>query len=505
MTTFSELGLIDPLVRAVEAEGYQTPTPIQVQSIPPLLAGRDLLGCAQTGTGKTAAFALPLLQRLSTEVRTTGLRHVRVLVLAPTRELAHQIQDSFRTYGRNLPLKSTVIYGGVGQNPQVKAMQAGVDVLVATPGRLWDLMGQGHVKLDRLEAFVLDEADRMLDMGFIHDVRRIVAKLPARRQTMLFSATMPTEILHLTATLLHDPVRVEVTPVASTAERIEQRVLFVRQADKRALLEHLLADPAVERALVFTRTKHGANRVAEHLEHASVPAQAIHGNKSQNARQRALDEFKSGRVRVLVATDIAARGIDIDGISHVINYDMPVEPEAYVHRIGRTARAGAVGVAWSLCDHDERQHLRSIERVIRQPVPVEGEHPFQPGDPRYVARAPEQDDRPARGARPPSRPSKPESARPGYRPGQPGGQHRAAHSAGGHTPAGGQPQSRPVQAGAKPRPAEPAKSANPARSGGDWMQELNHRGGETGSGRSEGGRATGGRSSGNGNGRRRAG
>jgi ATP-dependent RNA helicase RhlE len=376
MTTFTDLKLSAPLLQALATEGYETPTPIQAQAIPALLEGRDLLGIAQTGTGKTAAFALPLLQRLTSTDRRAAPRSVRALILTPTRELCVQVLDSFRSYGRHLRLSRVAIYGGVSQGPQVQALSRGVDVLVATPGRLLDLMNQGQVKFDGLEAFVLDEADRMLDMGFILPVKRIVAKLPAQRQTLMFSATMPQAVQGLVASLLKEPVRVEVTPVATTAERIAQRVLFVEKANKRPLLEKLLGDQSISRALVFTRTKHGANKVAESLARAGVRADAIHGNKSQNARQKALNDFRNGKVRVLVATDIAARGIDVDGVTHVINFDLPNEPESYVHRIGRTARAGNEGIAISFCDGEERAFLRDIEKTIRQPVPVDADHPF---------------------------------------------------------------------------------------------------------------------------------
>jgi ATP-dependent RNA helicase RhlE len=376
MTTFTELKLSAPLLQALATEGYETPTPIQAQAIPPLLEGRDLLGIAQTGTGKTAAFALPLLQRLTTTDRRAGPRNVRALILTPTRELCIQILDSFRSYGRHLRLSRVAVYGGVSQGPQVQALSRGVDVLVATPGRLLDLMNQGQVRFDQLEAFVLDEADRMLDMGFIVPVKRIVAKLPKERQTLLFSATMPQDVAGLAASLLKEPVRVEVTPVATTAERISQRVHFVEKANKRALLQHLLGNQGIARALVFARTKHGANKVAEQLDRAGVRTDAIHGNKSQNARQKALNDFRNGKVRVLVATDIAARGIDVDGITHVINFDLPNEPESYVHRIGRTARAGNDGIAISFCDAEERAFLRDIEKTIRQQVTVDVDHPF---------------------------------------------------------------------------------------------------------------------------------
>jgi len=376
MTTFSDLSLGAPLLQALATEGYEKPTPIQAQAIPPLLEGRDLLGIAQTGTGKTAAFALPLLHRLTTTDRRAGPRGVRALILTPTRELCIQILDSFRSYGRHLRLSRAAVYGGVSQGPQVHTLSRGVDVLVATPGRLLDLMNQGQVRFDQLEAFVLDEADRMLDMGFIVPVKRIVAKLPKERQTLLFSATMPQDVAGLAASLLKEPVRVEVTPVATTAERISQRVHFVEKANKRALLAHLLSDQGIARALVFARTKHGANKVAEQLDRAGVRTDAIHGNKSQNARQKALSDFRNGKVRVLVATDIAARGIDVDGITHVINFDLPNEPESYVHRIGRTARAGNDGIAISFCDAEERAFLRDIEKTIRQQVTVDADHPF---------------------------------------------------------------------------------------------------------------------------------
>ena len=372
---FDDLKLIEPLLRAVRTEGYSTPTPIQEQAIPHVLDGRDLLGCAQTGTGKTAAFALPILQHLAQNPRQG--HHIRVLVLAPTRELASQIGDSFRTYGRHTGVKQVTIFGGVGQQPQVDKLRNGPDVVVAAPGRLLDLMNQGHVRLDKIEVFVLDEADRMLDMGFIHDVRRVIAALPKQRQTLLFSATMPEEIQDLAHNILINPVKVEVTPVASTVDKIDQSVFFVEKKDKPALLEHLLQDKGISRVLVFTRTKHGANKVVQRLEAAKIFAEAIHGNKSQTAREAALKNFKSGRTRVLVATDIAARGLDVDEISHIINYDLPNEPETYVHRIGRTARAGASGIAYSFCEVEERDYLRDIERLIKLHVPVIEEHPFR--------------------------------------------------------------------------------------------------------------------------------
>jgi ATP-dependent RNA helicase RhlE len=375
--SFADLALVEPLQRALSEANYLVPTPIQANAIPPLLAGRDLLGVAQTGTGKTAAFALPMLQLLSTQRTPPGARSARALVLTPTRELAVQIDESFRTYGHHLGLRHTVVYGGVGQKPQVDTLARGVDILVATPGRLLDLMSQGHVRFDKLSIFVLDEADRMLDMGFIRDVRKVVAVLPRQRQTLLFSATMPQEIGSLAQSLLSDPVRVEVTPVSSTVERIDQRVYFVDSANKRPLLAAMLQDTAITRALVFTRTKHGANRLAEHLGRAAIHTEVIHANKSQSARQRALENFRAGRVRVLVATDIAARGIDIEGISHVINYDLPEVPESYVHRIGRTARASASGTALSLCGAEEQKLLRNIEKLTRRAIAVVEDHPYR--------------------------------------------------------------------------------------------------------------------------------
>ncbi|HEX4417766.1 MAG TPA: DEAD/DEAH box helicase [Kofleriaceae bacterium] len=374
---FSELGLLPALERAVADEGYETPTPIQARAIPHVLAGRDLLGLAQTGTGKTAAFALPILQRLSKKEPAGRGRPIRCLILTPTRELASQIQDSFATYGKHLTLRSFVIFGGVGMDAQKQALRAGMDVLVATPGRLLDLAGQGLVQLNALEVFVLDEADRMLDMGFIHDVRKVIRLLPRERQTLFFSATMPREAQELADNLLKNPETVAVVPPATTAERIDQEVYFVEKADKRALLVDVLRDTSMRRVLVFSRTKHGANRIAEHLVKAGVGAEAIHGNKSQNARERALAGFKSGRVRVLVATDIAARGIDIDDVTHVVNFDVPEVPETYVHRIGRTARAGAAGMALSFVETDERLDWRNIEKLTRQEIPVVEGHPYE--------------------------------------------------------------------------------------------------------------------------------
>jgi ATP-dependent RNA helicase RhlE len=371
---FADLRLAEPIVRSVVTEGYTIPTPIQVQAIPHVLAGRDLLGCAQTGTGKTAAFALPILHNLIKTPHAHS-RKIRVLVLTPTRELAAQIGESFRTYGRHTGLRHAVIFGGVGQGPQVSSLRSGIDILVATPGRLMDLMEQGHVHLQSVEVFVLDEADRMLDMGFIHDIRRIVPHLPQRRQTLMFSATMPAEIQRLAETILRNAAEVRVAAEAAAADTVVQSVYHVAKGDKPALLQHLLMKNGMPRTLVFTRTKHGADKVVKKLRAAGVRAEAIHGNKTQGARQRAMSSFKSQKPPVLVATDIASRGIDIDDISHVINYDIPHEAETYVHRIGRTGRAGASGIALSFCDPEERTDLRAIERLIRKPIPVCKDHP----------------------------------------------------------------------------------------------------------------------------------
>jgi ATP-dependent RNA helicase RhlE len=370
---FSSLNLIEPLRRALAAEGYARPTPIQERAIPYVLEGRDLLGCAQTGTGKTAAFALPLLQRLAAE-RTDP--KVRALVLSPTRELAAQIGERIAAYGKHLDLRHAVIYGGVSQFHQVRALRPCPAVIVATPGRLLDLCAQRLIDLSHVEILVLDEADRMLDMGFIHDVKRIVAMTPRSRQTLFFSATMPPDIVSLAKSILNDPVRVDVAPAVKTAETVKHSVYFVARPHKRALLVHLLEDPAIERALVFTRTKHGASRIAGQLERASIRSGAIHGDKTQGARERALADFRAGTTRVLVATDIAARGIDVDGVSHVVNYDLPAAAESYVHRIGRTGRAGASGIAFSFCDDEERPLLTSIERLIGAKIAVVSDHPM---------------------------------------------------------------------------------------------------------------------------------
>ena len=375
---YKDSGLIQPILRAVTEMGYTDLSPIQEEAIPPVLQGKDLIGCAQTGTGKTAAFGLPILQQLAGDDRAKRgpRRPIRSLVLTPTRELAIQIYDNMRQYGKYLPLTTEVIFGGVSQNPQTERLARGVDILVATPGRLNDLIGQGYIRLSEVEVFVLDEADRMLDMGFIHDVKKVIAQLPKARQTLLFSATMPAEIEKLSRTILIDPVRVAVTPVSSTVETIQQSVYFVDKANKRRLLLHLVKNNEMDSVLVFTRTKHGADRVVRELGKAGVKALAIHGNKSQNARQNALESFKNRTVRVLVATDIAARGLDISELSHVINYDLPNIPESYVHRIGRTGRAGRGGIALSFCDIEEKPYLADIEKLIRQSIPVVEEHPY---------------------------------------------------------------------------------------------------------------------------------
>ena len=429
---FESLKLIDPLLHAVKAEGYETPTPIQIQAIPLVLARKDVLACAQTGTGKTAAFALPILQLL-TEAgpRGQGPRDIRVLVLTPTRELASQIAQSFSDYGKGLPFRNAVVFGGVGQQSQVRQLRQGIDILVATPGRLLDLMQQRLVHFKGLQIFVLDEADRMLDMGFIHDVRRIISGIPKTRQTLFFSATMPPEIRKLSEQILSHPVRIEVTPVASTVEKIDQAVYHVDKKQKTALLIHLLESPKVQRALVFTRTKRDANRVSEALNGAGIRANAIHGNKSQGARERALESIKSGECRILVATDIAARGIDIDNVTHVFNHDIPNVSESYVHRIGRTARAGAEGSAFSFCSAEERAYLSDIERLIRKRIAV------LPTPEGLASENKSSRNRPARGRQ--DRAGRPNPTHHASRPAHPA---RSAHSA---------------------RPAHPARSAHSAR------------------------------------------
>jgi ATP-dependent RNA helicase RhlE len=375
--SFNQLAIIDPILKALTAEGYTQPTPIQAQSIPLILQRKDLLGCAQTGTGKTAAFAIPILQILQEQKQTArGPGTIKTLILTPTRELAIQIDESFAVYGKNTHVSHAVIFGGVSQHQQTHALRKGIDVLIATPGRLLDLMSQGYIDLKYLEIFVLDEADRMLDMGFIHDVKKVITKLPAKRQTLFFSATMPPEIQKLAQVLLHNPIKVEVSPVSSTAEAIEQKLFFVDKKDKPSLLLHILKNEEIGSVLVFTRTKHGADKLVKVLLQSRITAGAIHGNKSQNARQNALAGFKNGSLRILVATDIAARGIDIDELTHVINFDLPNVAETYVHRIGRTGRAGASGIALSFCDAEERLDLRDIQKLINKSIPVDNAHPY---------------------------------------------------------------------------------------------------------------------------------
>ena len=378
--TFEQLELIEPIQKALTKEGYTIPTPIQAEAIPYVLDGYDLLGCAQTGTGKTAAFSIPIIQNLYNERQHGKVRGIKALILTPTRELAIQIGESFTAYGKYTGVRHTVIFGGVGQKPQTDALERGVDVLIATPGRLLDLINQGFISLKYLDYFVLDEADRMLDMGFIHDIKRILPLLPKKRQSLFFSATMPPEIERLAGTILHEPQKVEVTPASSTVDKIDQSVYFVEKAEKVSLLTHLLKDSSLESVLVFTRTKHGADKVARVLAKANIGAEAIHGNKSQTARQRALTNFKDHTTRVLIATDIAARGIDVDHLSHVINYELPNVPETYVHRIGRTGRAGRSGVAYSFCDAEEVPYLTDIQKLIGKQIPVAGGNEFETAD-----------------------------------------------------------------------------------------------------------------------------
>ncbi len=456
---FKDLNLIPSILSAVEAQGYTAPSPIQAASIPPILERKDLIGCAQTGTGKTAAFALPILQNLMAS-KPSVPNCIRALILTPTRELAAQIEENFIAYGKNLPLRTTVIFGGVGEGPQKAQLRRGVDILIATPGRLIDLLGQRALTLSHLEIFTLDEADRMLDMGFVHDVRRICALLPAHRQTLFFSATMPPEIRKLADGLLRNPVRVEVTPVSSTVDKIEQGLYFVRQDSKSALLKHVLSDPSVKRALVFTRTKHGADRLRKALDANNIPSEAIHGNKSQGARQRSLANFKEGTTRVLVATDLAARGIDVDDITHVVNYDLPAEPETYVHRIGRTARAGASGISLSFCGPDDRGLLASIERLIKKRINVVDTPAFD----NVMIQAP----RETRGS------ENGRSRRPDHNGGsRNGGQNNARRSNGGGN--GGQGRSD-LQVSHLPRSqgqSQPARSTQPARESAPQASEAN--------------------------------
>jgi ATP-dependent RNA helicase RhlE len=410
---FKDLQLIEPVLQALSKEGYNSPTPIQQQAIPAILQQRDLLGCAQTGTGKTAAFTIPVLQLMYQQHQQSPqkYRRIQTLILTPTRELAIQIGESIEAYGRFLPFKHRVIFGGVPQHSQVQAIRSGVDIVIATPGRLLDLMQQGVISLADIKYFVLDEADRMLDMGFVHDVRRIIAKLPAKRQTLFFSATMPPEIQKLSAVLLTDPVKVEVTPVSSTVEIIQQSLYFVSKQDKQTLLIQLLEDKSIETLLIFTQMKHAADKLSRSLKQAGITAEAIHGNKSQNARQMALQNFKTRRTRVLVATDIAARGIDIDELTHVLNYELPNVPETYVHRIGRTGRAGASGVAISFCDVSERVFLNDIQKLIQKTIPVVKGHAFEGN---AMSRPPMQSRQPQQGRSFQQRPSQ-NGGRPGFK------------------------------------------------------------------------------------------
>jgi ATP-dependent RNA helicase RhlE len=479
VTTFTDLLLDAPLLDALAAEGYVTPTPIQAQAIPHVLAGKDLLGIAQTGTGKTAAFALPMLQRLAANIPNRKPMTCRALILSPTRELASQIAESFRTYGRNLKMSVLTVFGGVGHVPQARALRAGVDILVATPGRLLDHMREGNIRFDHTEIFVLDEADQMLDMGFIRDIRKLVAGLPRKRQSLFFSATMPDEIGKLAAELLTNPVRVAVTPVATTVELIRQRVEFMNPAEKNAALVEALRTPEMTRSLVFSRTKHGADKVVRYLEQAGIPSAAIHGNKSQSNREKALASFKKGEIKVLVATDIAARGIDIDAVSHVVNYHLPNIPESYVHRIGRTARAGASGVAISFCDNEERAYLRDIERLIRVKIDAvdrRGQIVANSANlvaPESVTLKPhemrrQQPNRGGNGQRP-AQGKGPGGGRPAHaKSGKPGG-HGKPQGARHDDRRGGQPhRSGQAPAGNRPHmPTEPFRPAGAARPNGD--------------------------------------
>jgi ATP-dependent RNA helicase RhlE len=465
MTTFESLGLTEPVLKALKTEGYTVPTPIQAKAVPHVLAGRDLFGCAQTGTGKTAAFALPLIERMMANPQERTARRCRVLVLAPTRELAGQIHESFRVYGRNAHLKSAVIYGGVGQRPQETAMSKGVDVLVATPGRLLDLVQQKFVDLRAVEYLVLDEADRMLDMGFIHDVRRIVGMLPRDRQTLFFSATLPSEVRQLADSMLRDPLEVKTTPQSTPAETVAQSVFFLAQRQKRHLLVHLLSTEGMARVIVFTRTKHGADKLQRDLEKAGIRAAAIHGNKSQNQREKALAAFKSQHPPVLIATDIAARGIDVDNVSHVVNYELPHEPETYVHRIGRTGRAGMTGKAVSLCDHEERPRLQAIERLLRKSIPVRNDLPELP----HVEASSEPRERRGDGPRSPQGRAAGSRSGEGGRGGHGGHGGRGGSSRGrggrndGRRSSGGQQQRQGAQASRTPRSES---SQGESRSGG---------------------------------------
>jgi ATP-dependent RNA helicase RhlE len=466
LTSFTDLRLAEPILKALEGEGYKTPTPIQAKAIPPVMEGRNLLGIAQTGTGKTAAFALPILHRLAADRRPAPRKGCRVLVLSPTRELCSQIGESFRNYGRHLGITVAVVFGGVAHRPQIQTLSRGVDVLVAAPGRLLDLMDQRAADISGTEIFVLDEADQMLDLGFVKPIRRIVSHLSHRRQNLFFSATMPTEIAGLADELLNDPVKVAVAPVSTTAERVRQRVIHIEAGKKRALLAELLADPEMSRTLVFTRTKRGADRVARHLEGAGMKAAAIHGNKSQRQREIALEDFKQSRINVLVATDIAARGIDIDLVTHVVNYELPEVPEAYVHRIGRTARAGASGIAISLCDAEERDQLRAIERLTRQQIP----HEDRRNDASIVAdRTPPRREDGERTSNPHHRGARQASGRGEDRNRRRDGQHRADHGRGRPERPEARPEHRERRDEARAnghRQHEPRHGQDSARSGG---------------------------------------
>ena len=434
MTNFESLGLSKELLRAVESQGYTTPTPVQIQSIPPLLDGRDVLGVAQTGTGKTAAFALPVLQIMSRS-RPQGKRYIRALILSPTRELAAQIDERFSAYSEHLDIRHKVIFGGVKQNPQVKALEKGLDILVATPGRLLDLLNQGHVDIGRVEFFVLDEADRMLDMGFIRDIQKVLKLLPKVRQNLLFSATMPASIADLAGSFLNNAIMIDVSPKEITVDRIEQKIMFIRSVDKRRLLVKIIKEENVKRGIVFTRTKHGANRLVKQLDQSKVSAAAIHGNKSQGARTKALAGFKKGDIPILVATDIASRGIDVEGITHVFNYDLPNEPEVYVHRIGRTARAGLSGIAYSFCDNSESGYLVGIQELIDYEIPVDDKHEFH-----FAAAIPKAGQRPGKmkenksskkkqhNQRPPPRNSNSDSRRQSNRPKRSGSQRERSNN-----------------------------------------------------------------------------
>jgi ATP-dependent RNA helicase RhlE len=456
--SFRDLQLIEPLLRALAAEGYDTPTPIQERAIPSVLSGQDLLGCAQTGTGKTAAFSLPVLQRLA-ETRVQG--RIRALVLSPTRELASQIGERIGAYGKHLGMRHAVIFGGVSQFHQVRALKPLPAIVIATPGRLLDLCQQRLIDLSQIEILILDEADRMLDMGFIHDVKKIVAMTPKSRQTLFFSATMPPDIAQLAKSILKDPVRIDVAPATKSADTVQQSVYLVSKASKRALLEHVLLDPSIERVLVFSRTKHGASRIAGQLAKANIESGAIHGDKTQGARERALAEFRAGKIRVLVATDIAARGIDVDGVTHVVNFDLPEVPESYVHRIGRTGRAGKSGVAFSFCDFEERELLRAIERTLGKKIAVVGEHPFTTGaDVPGAPKAVQQGGRGRPGRRDGGAPAHSASRVAGN------GQQRSHTSTNPRNGGGGRGPARPSSGGQRPAAPPPAAGGGADQNGG---------------------------------------